>query len=70
MLKKWALWWILKMVVSLWNGWGRMTPLHAFLLACLQTVPTPAIAAEMYVVYWVTLVVVGGNAAMMACSSA
>ncbi len=36
-----------------------MALLYAFRMVCLRTVLPPVIAVEIYVVYWVTLVVVG-----------
>ena len=55
------------MVVSLCNGCGRWSSLHAFRMACLQMVPPMLIDVVMYVVYCVTVWLGDGRVVRIAC---
>ena len=55
------------MVMGLWRGCGRMWFWHAFLMVCCHTVESLLMAAVRWLVYWVTLLCVGGYAEIMAC---
>ena len=55
------------MVTGLCRGCGRMWFWHAFLMVCCHTVESLLMADVRWLVYWVTLVCVGGYAVIMAC---
>ncbi len=51
---KWELWCMLKMVMGLCIGWGRMWSCHAFMMVCLHIVESLLMAEVRCEVYWVT----------------
>ncbi len=58
---------MLKIVMGLCSGCGRIWSWHAFLMVCCQTVESMLMADVRWQVYWVTFVCVGGCAVIMAC---
>ena len=58
---------MLNMVIGWKSGWGRIWSWHAFRMVCCHSVLSMQMAEVICVRYCVTLVVGGGNDAMMAC---
>ena len=58
---------MLKMVMGLNRGWGRIWSWHAFLIVCCHTELSLPMAEVSWAWYCVTFVVGGGNDVMMAC---
>ena len=58
---------MLKIVMGLCSGCGRMWSWHAFLMVCCQTVESLLTQFVRWQVYWVTFFCFGGYAVIMAC---
>ncbi len=58
---------MLKIVMGLCSGCGRIWSWHAFLMVCCQTVESMLMEDVRWHVYWVTFVCVGGCAVIMVC---
>ena len=64
---KWALLCMLKIEIELNRGCGKIWYLHVFRMVWCHTVLYIQMTEVRCVVYWVTIVVVGGSVVRMAC---